>query len=209
VSFTLQQGAMAFLTGHSGAGKSTLLKLLTLMERPSSGQIIVGDTELSTLPYRKIPEFRQGIGVVFQNHLLLPDRTVFENVALPLYAAGYANKDIPKRVHAALETVKLLDKAQVYPHSLSGGEQQRVGIARAVINRPSILFADEPTGNLDYELGLHTIQMFEKFNQVGVTVLIATHNTALIEATHHPVIHLNQGRLVPSFEGGLREKDRA
>lgn len=209
VSFTLQQGAMAFLTGHSGAGKSTLLKLLTLMERPTAGQIIVGDTELSSLPYSKIPQFRQGIGVVFQNHMLLHDRTVFENVALPLYAAGYVSKDIPKRVHAALETVKLLEKAQAYPSTLSGGEQQRVGIARAVINRPSILFADEPTGNLDYELGLSTIRMFEKFNQVGVTVLIATHNTALIEATDHPVIHLHQGQLVHPPVGGYREKDRA
>lgn len=209
VSFTLHQGSMAFLTGHSGAGKTTLLRLLTLMERPSSGQIIVGDTELNTLPYHKIAAFRQDIGVVFQNHMLLNDRTVFENVALPLLASGYTRKDIPKRVHAALETVKLLEKAQAYPSSLSGGEQQRVGIARAVINRPSILFADEPTGNLDYDLGLDVIRTFEKFNQVGVTVLIATHNTALIEATDHPVIHLHQGRLTDSLGGAYREKEFA
>jgi cell division transport system ATP-binding protein len=196
INFTLPSGGMAFLTGHSGAGKSTLLKLLTLTERPSTGQLIVGDTELTRMPNRKIPKFRQTIGVVFQNHLLLHDRTVYENVALPLYAAGYPQKDIKKRVHAALDTVQILDKARAMPQTLSGGEQQRVGIARAVINRPQVLVADEPTGNLDFELAQNIIQLFERFNKVGVTVLIATHNTALIEASPHPVLCLSQGRLI-------------
>jgi cell division transport system ATP-binding protein len=196
INFTLPTGGMAFLTGHSGAGKSTLLKLLTLTERPSTGQLIVGDTELTRMPNRKIARFRQTIGVVFQNHLLLNDRNVYENVALPLYAAGYPAKDIKKRVHAALDTVQILDKARAMPQTLSGGEQQRVGIARAVINRPQVLVADEPTGNLDFELAQNIIQLFERFNKVGVTVLIATHNTALIEASPHPVLCLSQGRLI-------------
>jgi cell division transport system ATP-binding protein len=196
INFTLPTGGMAFLTGHSGAGKSTLLKLLTLTERPSTGQLIVGDTELTRMANRKIAKFRQTIGVVFQNHLLLHDRNVYENVALPLYAAGYPQKDIKKRVHAALDTVQILDKARAMPQTLSGGEQQRVGIARAVINRPQVLVADEPTGNLDFELAQNIIQLFERFNKVGVTVLIATHNTALIEASPHPVLCLSQGRLI-------------
>jgi len=196
INFTLPTGGMAFLTGHSGAGKSTLLKLLTLTERPSTGQLIVGDTELTRMANRKIAKFRQTIGVVFQNHLLLHDRTVYENVALTLYAAGYPQKDIQKRVHAALDTVQILDKARAMPQTLSGGEQQRVGIARAVINRPQVLVADEPTGNLDFELAQNIIQLFERFNKVGVTVLIATHNTALIEASPHPVLCLSQGRLI-------------
>jgi len=196
INFTLPKGGMAFLTGHSGAGKSTLLKLLTLTERPSTGQLIVGDAELTRLSNHRIAKFRQTIGVVFQHHLLLNDRTVFENVALPLYAAGYPQKDIKKRVHAALDTVQILDKAHAMPQTLSGGEQQRVGIARAVINRPQVLLADEPTGNLDFELAQNIIQLFERFNKVGVTVLIATHNTALIEASPHPVLCLSQGRLI-------------
>jgi cell division transport system ATP-binding protein len=196
INFTLPTGGMAFLTGHSGAGKSTLLKLLTLIERPSTGQLIVGDSELTRMSNRQIAKFRQTIGVVFQHHLLLNDRTVYENVALPLYAAGYPQKDIKKRVHAALDTVQILDKAQAMPQTLSGGEQQRVGIARAVINRPQVLLADEPTGNLDFELAQNIIQLFERFNRVGVTVLIATHNTALIEASPHPVLCLSQGHLI-------------
>lgn len=196
INFTLPTGRMAFLTGHSGAGKSTLLKLLTLTERPSTGQLIVGDSELSRMPNRRIARFRQTIGVVFQNHLLLNDRSVYENVALPLYAAGYPEKDIKKRVHAALDTVQILDKARAMPQTLSGGEQQRVGIARAVINRPQVLLADEPTGNLDFELAQSIIHLFERFNKMGVTVLIATHNTTLIEASPHPVLCLSQGRLI-------------
>lgn len=196
IHFTLPKGGMAFLTGHSGAGKSTLLKLLTLTERPSTGQLIVGDAELTRMSNRRIAKFRQTIGVVFQHHLLLNDRTVYDNVALPLLATGYPHKDIKKRVHAALDTVQILDKARAMPQTLSGGEQQRVGIARAVINRPQVLVADEPTGNLDFELAQNIIQLFERFNKVGVTVLIATHNTALIEASPHPVLCLSQGRLI-------------
>lgn len=206
VSFTLPRGQMAFLTGHSGAGKSTLLKLLTLIERPSTGQIIVGDTDLKKLPYHKVSNFRQSVGVVFQDHMLLQDRTIYENVALPLRVCGFPHKDIKKRVHAALETVQLLDKANMMPQSLSGGEQQRVGIARAVINRPSVLLADEPTGNLDFELSKSILRLFERFNQVGVTVLIATHNIPLIETTQYPVLCLSGGRLAHNTIESIHEQ---
>lgn len=196
VNFSLPSGRMAFLTGHSGAGKSTLLKLLALIERPTTGQIIVGDTEITKCPNRKVAQFRQNIGIVFQNHMLLHDRSVYENVALPLYAAGFPHNDIKKRVQASLDAVNLLNKANQMPQSLSGGEQQRVGIARAVINRPSVLLADEPTGNLDFDSAQNVLSLFERFNQVGVTVLVATHNTSLIEANPHPVLCLSQGRLI-------------
>lgn len=195
INFSLAKGQMGFLTGHSGAGKSTLLRLLTLLERPSSGQIFVDGQDLSLLKGSKIAKFRQNIGVVFQDPMLLNDRNVFENVALPLYVAGYSPLDIRKRVQAALETVKLLDKVNANPASLSGGEQQRVGIARAVVNRPAVLLADEPTGNLDFELAHSIIRLFERFNQVGATVLIATHNIELIESAQYPVLGLTGGRV--------------
>ncbi len=200
VTFEMERGEMAFLTGHSGAGKSTLLKLLTAIERPSSGKMIVGSTNLSTLSHDGISSFRQSIGVVFQNHLLLPDKNIFENVALPLKVCGFGRKEIVKRVHAALDTVKLLDKAFEMPSMLSGGEQQRVGIARAVVNRPTVLFADEPTGNLDFELGLEIMRLFERFHDVGVTVLIATHNSTLIECHPHRILRLASGQLIDAME---------
>lgn len=200
VSFELERGEMAFLTGHSGAGKSTLLKLLTAIERPSSGRIVVGSTELSGLSSNQVALFRQSIGIVFQNHLLLPDKNIFENVALPLKVCGFGRKEIVKRVHAALDTVKLLDRAFDMPAVLSGGEQQRVGIARAVVNRPTVLFADEPTGNLDFALGLEIMRLFERFHDVGVTVLIATHNSALIECHPHRILRLASGQLVNAME---------
>ncbi len=195
INFSLLKGQMAFLTGHSGAGKSTLLRLLTLLERPSHGQIIVDGLDLSRLSGAKIAKFRQNIGVVFQDPMLLTDRNVFENVALPLYVAGFSPVDIRKRVQAALETVKLLDKMLVNPASLSGGEQQRVSIARAIVNRPSILLADEPTGNLDFDLAHSIMNLFERFNQVGATVLIATHNLELIESARYPILNLAKGRI--------------
>jgi len=198
VSFSIPRGEMAFLTGHSGAGKSTLLKLIMLMERSTSGQITVGEQDLSRIPKRQIPYFRRHIGVVFQNHRLLLDRTVFDNVALPLEIAGLNPRDTGRRVRAALDKVGLLSKEKLTPIQLSGGEQQRVGIARAVVNKPSLLLADEPTGNLDPELSEEIMKLFAEFNQVGVTVLIASHDLALIHHMHYRVIELSKGNLLES-----------
>jgi cell division transport system ATP-binding protein len=195
VNFSLNRGEMAFLTGHSGAGKSTLLKLIMLMERASEGSILVGGQNLTTLPRRQIPYFRRHIGVVFQNHRLLFDRSVFDNVALPLEISGMAQRDIGRRVRAALDKVGLLSKEKLNPIQLSGGEQQRIGIARAVVNKPPILLADEPTGNLDPDLSADIMKLFMQFNQVGVTVLIASHDLALIHDLHYPVIELHQGTI--------------
>jgi cell division transport system ATP-binding protein len=196
VSFKLARAEMAFLTGHSGAGKSTLLKLIMLMERPNKGQIFVGGQNLERFPKRQIPYFRRHIGVVFQNHQLLFDRSVFDNVALPLEVAGVAPKEIGRRVRASLDKVGLLRKEKVKPVTLSGGEQQRVGIARAVVNKPTVLLADEPTGNLDQELSEDIMKLFQQFSQVGVTVLIATHDLALVAQMRHRVLRLDHGHLV-------------
>jgi len=195
VSFHLAPGEMAFLTGHSGAGKSTLLKLIALIERPSGGQVLVNSQNLNKLARRKIPYHRRNIGVIFQDHRLLFDRTVFDNVALPLIIAGYSHQEIGRRVRASLDKVGLLGKEKVYPITLSGGEQQRVGIARAVVNKPPLLLADEPTGNLDPELSKEIMGIFEEFNRVGVSVLIASHDHALIRSLHHRVLQLDHGSL--------------
>ncbi len=160
VSFSLAAGEMAFLTGHSGAGKSTLLKLMSLMEKPTSGSIRINGKELSDIKYHQIPYVRRGIGMIFQSHNLLMDRTVFDNVALPLIIEGYSHKETRKRVEAALDKVHLTSKLRCFPYMLSGGEQQRVGIARAIVNKPPILLADEPTGNLDPKLSLDIIRLF-------------------------------------------------
>ncbi len=196
ICFDLPTGQMAFLTGHSGAGKSTLLKIITLIERPSRGQAIVNNKNLSTYPRRHIPYLRREIGVVFQDHKLLYDRTVFDNVGLPLVVAGYRHQDIGRRVRAALDKVGLLKKERVYPITLSGGEQQRVGIARAVVNRPPLLLADEPTGNLDAALSDEIMDLFTSFNQHGVTVLVATHDLRHIKRLRMPVFTLSQGYMV-------------
>ncbi|NOZ10565.1 MAG: cell division ATP-binding protein FtsE [Gammaproteobacteria bacterium] len=196
ICFDLPTGEMAFLTGHSGAGKSTLLKIITLIERPSRGQAIVNNKNLSTYPRRHIPYLRREIGVVFQDHKLLYDRTVFDNVALPLVVAGHRHQDIGRRVRAALDKVGLLKKERVYPITLSGGEQQRVGIARAVVNRPPLLLADEPTGNLDAALSDEIMDLFVSFNQHGVTVLVATHDLRHIKRLRMPVLTLSQGYMV-------------
>ena len=195
LSFELLSGEMAFLTGHSGAGKSTLLKLIALIERCSHGQVIVNNQNLSRLPKWKIPYYRRKIGLVFQDHNLLHDRTVFDNVALPLIIAGENHREIGRRVRAALDKVGLLGKERNLPIALSGGEQQRVGIARAVVNRPPVLLADEPTGNLDPELSREIMHLFEQFNQVGVTVFIASHDQDLISQLPYRHITLQQGRL--------------
>lgn len=196
VSFELQDGEMAFLTGRSGAGKSTLLKLLMVMEKPSQGQILVDGRNLERLPRGQIPFYRRRIGVVFQDHQLLFDRSVFENVALPLQIEGYPKLEADRRVRAALDKVGLLKKEKMNPMMLSGGEQQRIGIARAVVNRPRILLADEPTGNLDPELAAEIMHLFEQFNQVGVSMLIASHDLSLITRLQHRILTLDQGALV-------------
>jgi cell division transport system ATP-binding protein len=200
LSFELAKGEMAFLTGHSGAGKSTLLKLIALIERASHGQVLVNDQNLMRLPQGKIPYYRRQIGLVFQDHNLLHDRTVFDNVALPLVIAGENHREIGRRVRAALDKVGLLNKERNLPIALSGGEQQRVGIARAVVNRPPILLADEPTGNLDPDLSRDIMHLFEQFNQVGVTVFIATHDLELIKTLPYRQVILHKGRLAKQSE---------
>ena len=202
VSFHISRNEMVFLTGHSGAGKSTLLKLMMVMERPTQGQVFIDGQNLRGLPSRKIPALRRDIGVVFQNHQLLFDRSVFDNVALPLVIAGYQPREVGRRVRAALDKVGLLSKEKQLPVTLSGGEQQRVGIARAVVNKPKILLADEPTGNLDPELSAEIMHLFEQFNQVGVTVLIASHDLGLIARLPYRMITLRQGALVSGLGSG-------
>jgi cell division transport system ATP-binding protein len=196
VSFEIEPGEMVFLTGHSGAGKSTLMKLIMLMERPSNGQIFVGNRNLSRLPAGQIPYYRRNVGVVFQNHQLLFDRSVFDNVALPLQIAGSPANEIGRRVRAALDKVGLLEKERQLPIALSGGEQQRVGIARAVVNKPALLLADEPTGNLDPELSAEIMTLFRQFNEVGVTVMIASHDLTLLKQMNKRILGLAEGQVV-------------
>ena len=198
VSFELADGEMSFLTGHSGAGKSTLMKLIILMERASQGQVIVNGTNLNRVSRRQVPAVRRNVGVVFQNHQLLFDRTVYDNVALPLTIAGFSPKEVGRRVRAALSKVGLSDKEKKYPVALSGGEQQRVGIARAVVNKPPLLLADEPTGNLDPELSQEIMDLFSQFNQVGVSVLIATHDLDLVQRMAKRELILRDGKLISS-----------
>jgi len=196
VSVNIGRDELVFITGHSGAGKTTLLRMIMLMERPSRGQVIIDGQNLAAIGPRGIPRHRRNIGVVFQNHRLLMDRTVYDNVALPLIIGGYDHRELGRRVRAALDKVGLLDRERAMPITLSGGEQQRVGIARAVVGKPKILLADEPTGNLDPALSAEIMQLFEEFNQVGVTVLIASHDLALISRLRHRIITLREGRLV-------------
>ncbi len=195
VSFEIAAGEMVFLTGHSGAGKSTLMKLIMLMERATTGQVLVGGRNLNRLSRRQVPYHRREVGVVFQNHQLLFDRSVFENVALPLQIAGYQSRDVGRRVRAALDKVGLLNKEKHNPITLSGGEQQRVGIARAVVNKPPVLLADEPTGNLDPELSKEIMDLFLQFNAVGVTTLIASHDLNLVKKINRRVLSLDHGQI--------------
>lgn len=181
LSLNIDRGELVFLTGHSGAGKSTILKLIALIERPTRGTLVVNGQNTSTLPRKSIPAFRRQIGVVFQDHKLLMDRPVYDNVGLPLVIAGVPEKEIGKRVRAALDQVGLLGHERNRPIELSTGEQQRVGIARAIIGKPSLLIADEPTGNLDPDLAIEIMNIFSRFNEVGVTVLIASHDVHLID----------------------------
>lgn len=198
VSFCLNSGDMAFLTGHSGAGKSTLLKLIMLMERPTSGHVLIDNSNLADMRKRNVAMLRRKIGFVYQSHHLLFDRNVFDNVALPLQVIGMPHRDIARRVRPALDKVGLLHKESHNPAELSSGEQQRVGIARAVVNKPPVLLADEPTGNLDPELSAEIMNLFKDFNKAGVTVLIATHDLALIAKMPHRSLILRQGRLIGS-----------
>ena len=196
VTFELVAGEMAFLTGNSGAGKSTLMKLIILLERASQGQVFVNDANLNRVTRSRVPMIRRGVGVVFQNHQLLFDRTVYDNVALPLTIAGFSPRELGRRVRAALSKVGLADKEKKYPVALSGGEQQRVGIARAVVNKPPVLLADEPTGNLDPALSREVMDLFHQFNQVGVCVLIATHDLDLVREMGRRELVLRQGSLI-------------
>lgn len=196
VTLNVEQGEMVFITGRSGAGKSTLLKLIPLLERPTRGQVVVAGINLNRLTRRRIPHLRRRVGVIFQDHRLLHDRSVFDNVALPLVIAGVPHREVGRRVRAALDKVDLLNKEQVYPITLSGGEQQRVGIARAVVSRPPLLLADEPTGNLDPALSEEIMRLFESFNRVGVTTVIASHDLSLINRLGHRRITLADGELV-------------
>lgn len=196
VSFHIQRGEMVFITGHSGAGKSTLLKLIMLMERPTQGQILVASQNLARISADQVPYYRRNVGVVFQDHQLLHDRTVFDNVALPLRVAGHHHDEISRRVRAALDKVGLLQREKAYPITLSGGEQQRVGIARAVVNKPALLLADEPTGNLDAGLSAEIMRLFQDLNRVGVTVLIASHDLDLVHRMNCRELMLRQGRLI-------------
>ncbi len=198
VSFELGYGEIAFLTGHSGAGKSTLLKLIAVMERCTRGQILLDGENLSHAKDKQIPYLRRKMGFIYQDYKLLQDRTVFDNVALPLVIAGFGHQEIVRKVRAVLDKVGLSGKEKKYPFGLSGGEQQRVGIARAVVNKPPLIIADEPTGNLDPELSAEIMTLFEQFQQVGVTVLIASHDISLITQMNHRVLKLDQGQLVSS-----------
>lgn len=206
VNFHLAKGEMAFLTGHSGAGKSTLLRLISLIERPSAGRVVINGVDLSVVKAGQIPYVRRDIGMIFQDHRLLANHTVFDNVALPLVIEGFTGRDMARRVHAALDQVGLLDKARCLPATLSGGEAQRVGIARAIVNKPPLLLADEPTGNLDPDLSKDVMRMFEAFNHAGVSVLIASHDLGLIARMRYRTMTLKQGRMIN--DGLTHQEDR-
>ena len=199
LSFELAAGEMAFLTGHSGAGKSTLLKLVALLERPSRGHISVNGQNLTQVSRRGVPRVRRGIGMVFQDHRLLLDRSVFDNVALPLVIAGTAREEVGKRVRAALDKVGLLKYEASQPATLSAGEQQRIGIARAIVAKPAVLIADEPTGNLDPQLAGEVMALFGEFQQVGTTVLVASHDLPLVKRMGKRVLVLDHGKLLDDF----------
>ena len=195
IDLQLNDGEMCFVTGPSGSGKSTLLKVIALIEAPTRGKLYFDERNVTDLNKTSISTFRKKMGFVFQDHRLLNDRNVFENVALPLRINGFYPKDIPMRVRAALDNVNLLNKEKSRPISLSGGEQQRVGIARAIVHRPRLLLADEPTGNLDPELSADIMKLFLDFNQVGVTALIASHDVSLIKGFNKKIMHIESGRL--------------
>ena len=203
VGFFVERGELVFITGRSGAGKSTLLKLIALIERPTRGTVSVNGHSIGTLKARHIPAYRRQIGMVFQDHKLLADRPVFDNVALPLVVAGAPLKEIDKRVRAALDQVGLLGKERMVPVELSVGEQQRVGIARAIVGKPPLIVADEPTGNLDPDLAVEVMRLFKRFSEVGVTVLVATHDLHLAREFAGREITLSSGQLTAGGEDTL------
>jgi cell division transport system ATP-binding protein len=202
-SFRIEAGEMVFLTGRSGAGKSTVLKLIALLERPTRGAVVVDGKNTNTLRPRHIPAFRRRVGMVFQDHKLLADRPVYDNVALPLIVADTPMKEVDKRVRAALDQVGLLGKERNSPLELSVGEQQRVGIARAVVSKPSLLIADEPTGNLDPDLAVEVMLLFKRFQEVGVTVVIATHDLHLVREFAQREIVLDRGHVQGGHDDAL------
>ncbi|MBK8062936.1 MAG: ATP-binding cassette domain-containing protein [Betaproteobacteria bacterium] len=195
VTFTIGDGELVFLTGHSGAGKSTLFRLIPAIERPSAGSVLVNGQNVSAIKRTALPYLRRNLGLIFQDQKLLYDRSVIDNVMLPLAFSGYAPREAARRARAALDKVGMLAREKANPVQLSGGEQQRVAIARAVANRPAILLADEPTANLDAESAAAIVALFLDFQQVGVTVLIASHDAALVERLGRRVLRLEQGRL--------------
>ena len=199
VSFAVEAGEMLFLTGHSGAGKTTILKLLMLMQDVSYGQIKVRGEDISNLNPRKIPAYRRNIGMIFQDHRLLENKTVLDNIALSLQIRGYSDVVSYKNAKAALAQVGIAEKANFYPQELSSGQQQRVGIARAFVAKPDIILADEPTGNLDPDLSLDLMRIFEKLNDQGVTILIASHDLFLIKRLQKRVLVLEKGELIDDF----------
>jgi cell division transport system ATP-binding protein len=201
VSLRVHPGEMVFLTGKSGAGKSTVLKLIALLERPTRGTVLINGRNTSTLRSGQIPAFRRNIGVVFQDHKLLADRPVYDNVALPLVVADTPLREIDKRVRAALDQVGLLGKERMSPLELSVGEQQRVGIARAVVSKPPLLIADEPTGNLDPDLALEVMRLFKRFQEVGVTVIVATHDLDLVQEFGQRAVTIENGHV----HGGIAD----
>lgn len=209
INLFIEQGAMVFITGRSGAGKTTMLRLIGLIERHTRGQLIVNSQNLERVTGDRIALFRRNIGFMFQDHRLLDDRTVFDNVALPMVVAGHTHQETRKRVHAALDKVGLLPLEKAYPPALSGGEQQRVGIARAVVHRPAVLLADEPTGNLDPALSWESMKLFEQFNQVGVTVVIASHDLEMIRRLKKPIITLKAGKLLTSATDATEDEQTA
>ncbi len=199
ISFSIEKGEMVFIAGHSGAGKSTILKLIALIEKPSGGQIVFDKRNLKKIRRTVIPYHRRKIGMIYQNNLLLSDRSVFANVALPLEITGYKNKDIKKRVRASLDKVGLLQYENKLPMRLSSGEQQRIGIARAIVSKPSVILADEPTGNLDPALSKEIMDLFVEFNQVGVTVVVVSHDVDLLLRYGERVLTLDKGKLIEDY----------
>jgi len=196
VSFDIAEGEMVFLTGHSGAGKSTLLKLIAAIERPNTGSVLVNQQNVGVLKSRALPYLRRNLGIIFQDHKILFDRSVYDNVMLPLQICGFEYRESQKRVRAALDKVGLLNREKSNPIQLSGGEQQRLCIARAIVNRPAILLADEPTGNLDTEYAHEIMSIFDSFHQVGVTLLISTHDESVLLKSKKRMLTLRHGELL-------------